>query len=484
MAAIPFIGQAYTSRSLNVNAQRCVNLYPEVDETGKNVMALYGTPGLTTKATATAAASVRGMWVSGSSLYVVSGNKCYKYNTSFVETELGTLTTSTGVVHFAENPTQIMLVDGTDGYIITIATDAFAAIADADFTSISPTHVVFIDTYFIVNDSGTQRFYISAQNDGTSWDALDFGSAEGLPDDNVALLADHRELWLFGDETSEVHADSGNTDFPYERISGAFVEQGCAASHSVVKMDNSVFWLGKNRYGQGIVWRAEGYTPRRVSTHAIEYAIQGYSTISDAIGFAYQQEGHTFYVLTFPTASKTWVFDAATMMWHERAYMTPADGSLVRHRANCYAFFNGAHLVGDHTNGKIYELDPDVYSDAGDEIKALRASPFHYDKDALAMIFYHRIQVDIEAGVGLVSGNGSDPQIILRWSDDGGHTWSNEHYADAGSFAAIGSIGEYKKRAKWDMCGAGRGRVIEVSITDPVKRVLIGASALFTMGTS
>lgn len=479
---IPFIGQAYTSRSLNVNAQRCVNLYPEADETGKSVLALYGTPGLTTKDTATAASVVRGMYATPTKLYVACGNKMYSYSTSFVETEIGTLNTSTGVVKFAENTTQVIAVDGTDGYIITKSSDAFAVVSDGDFTPLSPTTVTVLDSYFIVPDSGTQKFYISSLDDGTAWDALDFASAEGYADNVVGLIADHRELWLMGEKTTEVWYNSGDSDFPFRRIDGAFIEYGCAASNSIAKMDNSVFWLGKSEYGQGVVLRATGYTPQRVSTHAIEYAIQGYATISDAIAFCYQQDGHSFYFLTFPTANKTWCYDAATGMWHERAYMTPGDGSLVRHRANCHAFFNGAHIVGDHTNGKIYELDPDVYADAGDEIKSLRASPFVHDNDNLALVQHHRFQVDIESGVGLVSGNGSDPQIILRWSDDGGHSWSNEHYADVGSFAAVGSIGEYKKRAAWNRLGMSRHRIYEVSISDPVKRVMIGANLIATKG--
>ena len=266
---IPFIGQAYTARSLNVDSQRCVNMYPEADPQGKSVMALYGTPGLTLKQTATAAASSRGAWVSGSNLYFVSGNKLYKYNTSYSETPIGTLNTSTGVVRFDENLTQIMLVDGTDGYIVTIATDAFAVISDGDFTPVNPTHVVNIDGYFIVNDNGTDQFYISSINNGTAWDPLDFASAESRPDDTIAIIADHGELWLLGDESTDVYHNTGNSDFPFQRVSGAFIEQGIAAKHSVAKMDNSIFWLGKNRIGHGIVWRANGYTPVRVSTHAL-----------------------------------------------------------------------------------------------------------------------------------------------------------------------------------------------------------------------
>ena len=486
---IPFVGPAYVDRSVRANYARCINYYLEVDRQAKQPLALYGTPGLTTKATATAASVVRGMRVVGSNLYVVSGSKLYRYNTSYAETELGTLNTSTGVVSMADNLTQLMLVDGTDGYIVTLSSGAFAVISDGDFPA-NPVRVDFIDSYFIVNNSGTQDFYISSLADGSTWDALDTAAKEGFPDDIVSLIADHRELWLFGERSTEVWANTGNPDFPFERISGAFIEHGIAGAHCVTKADNSVFWLGADDRGRGIIWRANGYSPVRVSTHAIETAIQGYSTISDCIAFTQQQDGHTFVWFTFPTADVTWVYDAAASadmgmpVWHQRAYTNPGDGVFKRHRANAYAFFNGEHIVGDHTNGKLYELDLAVYADAGDTLTSLRGSPHIWDKEDQARMFHHHLHIDIEAGVGLVSGTGSDPQIQLRWSDDGGHTWSSWHYADIGSFAAIGSVGEYKKRARWNRLGSARDRIYETQTTDPVKRVIVGATLHATKGTS
>ena len=484
---IPFVGPAYVDRSNNVNYSRCINWYLETDRTAKQPVALYGTPGLTTKQTATNAAAIRGARTVGANLYVASGNKLYRYNTSYGETELGTLSTSSGPVSMENNLTQLMAVDGTDGYIVTLSSGAFATISDPDFPA-SPDRVAFDDQYFIVNDNGTEDFYISSLADGSAWDSLDSASAEGFPDDIVTLIADHRELWLFGENTTEVWANTGNPDFPFERISGAFIETGCAAAAAVTKADNSVFWLSADERGRGMIYRADGYTPKRISTHAIEFAIQGYSSISDCIAWSQQQDGHTFVWFTFPTGDATWVYDAAASadmgqpIWHQRAYTNPPDGVLKRHRANAYAFFNGEHIVGDHTNGKLYELDLGVYADAGDEITSLRGSPHIWDKENQAKMFHHYLHIDIESGVGLVSGDGSDPQIQLRWSDDGGHTWSSWHYADIGSFAAIGAIGEYKKRARWNRLGSARDRLYETQITDPVKRVIVGATLHATKG--
>lgn len=477
----PFVGPAYTARSPDVDSQRCVNLYPEMDVLGKQVLALYGTPGLRRLATATAASECRGAFVTTGPtvgqkyLYIVSGNKLYRYDTVFAETELGTLNTSSGQVSLASNATQLMLVDGGDGYIVTLSSGAFAAISDPQFPA-NPDRVAYIDSFFIVNDSGTNNFYISATNDGTSWDALDTAAAEGAPDAIMSVFANHRELWLLGEKTAEVWYNSGDSDFPFTRIQGAFIEQGCAAKHSVGKIANTLFWLGSNEQGQGVVWSATGYVPQRVSTHALETAIRSYSTIADAIAYTYQEEGHHFYVLTLPTAGRTWVYDTTIGLWHERAYRNTTDGSLTRHRSNCYAYFNGMHVVGDFQNGEIYELDLDTYSDDGDPIRALRACKFISDDSTLANLFHSRLQIDMETGVGITSGQGSDPEAMLRWSDDGGHTWSNEHWKK------IGALGNYGKRVLWNRLGSARNRTYEWSMTDPVKRVIIGANLNVSKG--
>lgn len=474
----PFLGGAYEARSLNLAAQRCVNLYPETVETkeGKEVAALLGCPGMTKRLTLAAAGEVRGLLtvvVDGTpTLYAVCGTKLYSINTSWTATEQGTLTGSTGRVGMAWNGFQVIVVEGANGYTYNPGTDTFAAIADADFPGADT--VCFIDTYFLVNDPDTGRFYISGQNDGTTWDALDFATAEAVPDDLVAVFADHRELWGFGELSVQVFTNTGNADFPFESIGNVFIEQGCAAAFSPAKIDNSVFWLSANENGQGMVMRAEGYTPRRISTHAIEHAIQGYSDISDAIGFAYQQEGHSFYVLVFPTGEATWVYDAATGLWHERAWWDDDNDVFKRHRANCHAFFNGYHVVGDWEDGRIYTLHLDVYKDDTDYIRWLRAwRALPAGQNNLSINGHRRLQLDMEAGVGLASGQGSDPQVMLRWSDDGGHTWSSELWRSIG-----GNTGEFGKRAVWRNLGStrkGRDRVYELSGTDPVKRAFMGA---------
>jgi hypothetical protein len=339
-------------------------------------------------------------------------------------------------------------------------------------------------------------------NDGTQVDALDFASAEGNPDNVLSLNVNHREVWLFGTSTIEVWYNAGIADFPLARIEGAFMEIGCLAPYSVAKLDNSVFWLGADIRGNGIVYRNNGYNAQRISTHAVEWQIQQYNVLNDAVGYSYQQDGHSFYVLIFPTANTTWVYDVATGAWHERAGW---DGvRFVRHRSNCQANFNNEIIVGDWLNGDLYAFDLNLYADHTQVqrwLRSWRALP--PGQNNLKRTTHHLLQLDCEAGVGtpevdtgpsflltedggmvltendeLISLGGiqaitsDNPQIMLRWSDDGGHTWSNEHWAE------MGKIGQYNRRVVWRRLGMTlklRDRVYEISGTDPVKIAIMGA---------
>jgi hypothetical protein len=317
---------------------------------------------------------------------------------------------------------------------------------------------------------------VSQLLDGTSVDPLDFKSSEGSPDGVVGIIADHRQLWVFGTDSVEVWYNAGSADFPLERIQGAFNEIGCVSAYSIAKLDNGLFWLGTDARGQGIVYRANGYTGTRVSTHAIEYAIAQYGNISDAIAYTYQQEGHAFYVLTFPSGNATWVYDVSTQAWHERAGFDA--GQFMRHRSNCQCNFGGNIIVGDFENGNLYRFDLDVYADNGGVQKWLRSwRALPPGENNFKRTAHHTLQLNAETGVGLNTGQGSDPQVMLRWSDDGGHTWSNEHWA------SMGQIGEYGYRTFWRRLGMTlklRDRVYEVSGTDPVKIAITGAELVLS----
>lgn len=468
------LGQSYVARSVNAADNVMINLFPETTGVeGKEAGFLNRAPGLRLLATI-GRGPIRALWshqTNGEDAYVVSGNELFKIDLSYNATKLGDIA-GTGPVSIADNGTQLFFATNPKGYIYDEIANTFAEITDPDFPGAAT--VGFVDGYFVFNQPDTQKLWVTSLYDGTMVDPLDFASAEGAPDDIVAVNVDHREIWVFGTNSIEVWYDAGTSPFPLQRIQGAFNELGCIAPYSVAKLDNSLFWLGNDARGYGMVYRANGYNGARVSTHAIEYAIQSYGDVTDAIAYTYQQEGHSFYVLTFPTANKTWVFDVSTGAWHERASFD--NGVLTRHRSNCQMNFQSQTVVGDYLNGNLYALDLNTYDDNGAVqkwIRSWRALPS--GQNNLKRTAQHSLQLDCESGVGIDVGQGSDPQVMLRWSDDGGHTWSNEHWT------SMGKIGQYFRRAIWRRLGMTtklRDRVYEVSGTDPVKVVIMGAELI------
>ena len=466
----PILGSAYVTRSLNAADARCVNLFPEiVPEAGKEPAFLQRAPGLRLLTTlGIGAQEVRGLWSYGNFMYAVCGNTLYKLDTNYNATAIGAIAGS-GPVSMADNGTQLFIAANGPGYIYNASTLAFAQINDPDFPG--AVTVGYLDGYFVFNEPNSQKIWVTGLLDGSSIDPLDFASAEGAPDGVVGIICDHREVWVLGTNSTEVWYDAGTADFPLQRIQGAFNEIGCAATYSIAKMDNRVFWLGKDARGQGMVYAAEGYVGKRISTHAVEWQIQQYGDLSNTIGYTYQQDGHNFYVLIFPTANTTWVYDAATGAWHERAGWV--NGNWTRHRSNCQVAFNNEVIVGDYANGNLYAFDLDVYTDNGQIqrwLRSWRALPT--GTNTLKRTTQHSLQLDCETGVGLNLGQGDDPQLMLRWSDDGGHTWSNEHWSK------MGKIGQYGFRTFWRRLGMTtkiRDRVYEVSGTDPVKIAIMGA---------
>lgn len=497
----PILGSAYTARSVNAADNRMVNLFPEViPEGGLEPAFLNRAPGLRLiKPVGTG--PVRGLWTFDNNMYVVSGNTLYKVDTEYTITALGTVAND-GPVSMTDDGIHLMVACNGPSFVYNADTNVFGEITDPDFPGALT--VSYLGGYFVFIEPNSQRVWTTTLLDPTSIDPLDFASAEGDPDHLVSSITDHSEVWLFGGNSVEVwyNAAAAGAGFPLQRIQGAFNEIGCAATFSVAKLDNGLFWLGADDRGRGIVYRSQGYTGVRISTHAVEWQIQQYGDISDAIAYTYQQDGHAFYVLTFPTAQATWVFDVASQAWHERASFT--NGNFSRHRSNCQVSFNQEIIVGDFQNGNLYAFDLNVYADGPRTQKWLRSwRALPTGTNTFKRTAQHSLQLDCETGVGLpgvvevpgriylspmiVSGsigivnqieiiNRVDdfvqPQVMLRWSDDGGHTWSNEHWK------TMGGVGEYGTRVIWrrlGMTGKLRDRVYEISGTDPVKIAIMAA---------
>jgi hypothetical protein len=493
LTQFPFVGGSYLARSRNFDAQRTVNLYPETSGSGnsKSIACLIGTPGTKfTFATGGGTGVVtRGMIRFSETIsIVVISNKVTKVTNAggvFTALIIATIPNLSTPVSMASNGLKVMMVTGPEGYEIDPVAGTVTQIVDPDFHGADV--VWFIDGYFVFNWPGTQKYQITDLY-STAIQPLKFASAEGAPDLLISHIVINNEILLLGETSAEFHADSGNTDFPFEPIRGAFIEQGCAARFSVAKMTDgngvgTAFWLTKNEAGQGMVVRNVGYQPQRISDHALELAIQGYSVIDDAIAFTYQQEGHNFYVLSFPTAGTTWCYDTATEIWCERGY-TPVDvvtgaptgAPMQAHPAICHMFFGGKNLVGSRLDAAVYELDLDYFYDDVPQTNGTVQGPLyrirqcpHLSNGDLWQIF-DRLWIDMETGVGLsAAGLGNDPKLLLEWSDDGGSSFPNS------KLVPIGKIGQRKARAVARRLGKSLDRVFRVTLAEPVKCVFNGA---------
>jgi hypothetical protein len=320
-----------------------------------------------------------------------------------------------------------------------------------------------VDNYFVYNRPNTQQFGATSPLSPIS-PALSFSSKDGAPDNLVSIIVDHREVYLLGEVSSEVWIDSGLFPFAFQRIPGTSTQHGIAAKFSVARLGNSFAYVSRNIRGQAQIMMMNGYTPTRISTHAVENTLVD-QFISDARAWTYQLEGHEVYVVSFPTLDLTWAFDISTGMWHKWLWVD-SKNVFHRHRGNCHASFQGINIVGDYENGQIYQLDPNNYTDNGAEIRRVRRAP-HLISDYQRQ-YFHEFQIHFQPGVGLPDG--TEPQAMLRWSDDGGSTYSNEHWT------SIGVQGAYKNRAIWRRLGQSRDRIFEVVVTDPINAVITAAN--------
>lgn len=582
-----FIGPSYTLQSLNVECQRTMNMYPEINELGTGeegeVASLVSTPGLLLLCTLPTG-PVRGNYTdSTGQLWAVGGNTLYQISSTWVASAVGILNTTSGAVSFSDNGIELVVVDGPYGYSCvlglsasylpptysstvtnagittlvagddpsnfqqyftgsttetvvlpdattmiqgngfnivnlssgavtvqtsggntiqvmtgntqlyvvcsnisggtgtaswtwtysTISTNTFSQIIDPNFQGAA--QVIYIDSTFVYNKPSSNEWYLGPENAVTPFDGTLVAEAESQPEDLVGLIELQENIWLLSGNHVEVWYDSGANDFPYTRIQGAVFEQGCAAAFSIAKIQNQIFWLSQDETGQGVVYMAQGLQPKRISTFAIENEFSQLGNLSGARAWVYQQNGHAFYCLNIPGATTTWCYDVATGMWHERAYLS--QGQYARHLADCHAYAYNTNVVGDYSSGNLYSLSITTYTDNGNAIVRERTAP-HIGKD-LNRIFHHSFWLDMETGVGTTGTNqGNNPMAVLTWSNDWGHSWSNEHWV------MTGKIGSRKARVIWRRLGQARDRVYRVKISDPIKVTMLGAELDMEVGAA
>jgi len=483
-----FVGGAYEAANPLQDCQRLINWYVETDknEAAKTALGLLGVPGLVDQGQATYTGQVRGMWTlpGGITAVVVIGNAAVLIyiNTAATATSrpvfsfklLGYLNTSSGAVRIRDNGAGhiCVIVDGSYLYVYNITTGKFFTSSDPAF--LGSATVAEIDGWFIFHQPNTQLFYTSPVywNGVTAFDGTYYALKDDSPDNIVSIIEQNRELWLIGETTTEVWYNAGGQYFPFSRLQGTLQQYGCAAAQSVARYGEGLVWLGRSDRGNNTVVITKGYQGQTISTPALSYALNQYPVVSDAIGYCYTEEGHEFYVLILPTADVTWVYDFTTDMWHQRASFDTVAGQFHRQRVNAVCNLQNMIIAGDYSTGQIYQQTRSAYTDGNYPLVAVRRCPHVWDKDDRNRLRLNRLQIEFAPGSAAQSGTYSNPQAMLKWSNDGGQTFGNEH------FAPIGKSGQTLNRTIWRRLGFARDRVFEVRVSDPVKRDIVGASLM------
>jgi hypothetical protein len=469
MPRIPWALQSYKHRNLPISAQQVINWFPEQEPRDAAApVVLLPTPGARLFATIPQV-GFRGRHVMRGMLYVVIGTQLYSLDVTGAFFALGVIP-GTGPVDFDDNGTQLGIAVPSTGQLFyyTPSSGVLAQVTDVDFES--AISIACLGGYAICARTDSNSFAWSAIGDMASWDALDFASAEGASDNVLRIKRINEQLWLFGESTTEIWTQSGNPDAPFQRLNGAFIERGIAGAFSYASRLSVPYWLGDDR----VVYSGGNTTPTRISTHAIEQVIGGYATVQDARGFIYEQEGHAFYCLTFPSGGDTWVYDTITQSWHERESEGAAYGGCWR----CVdtVLFGGATIAGDLADGRMYVVDPTAYDEDGDEIiRVATSAPLINEGRRITIPL---VEADMQTGVGLVAGQGSDPECFLTFSDDGGQTWSGSRRG------SLGKAGNYRARVIWRRNGQSRERVFRLQMSDPVMTTLMAANLTYEPATN
>lgn len=486
MSRFGLVGGSYQAQAYSADAQTCMNLMVEKDESGagKNELVLVNTPGLSLPIYQLPDSPLRGEWQvqtpnSIQRAFAVAGSTLFELFSNGTFANRGAVANNGLPVSFASSNIHLVIASGGQGYCLTLATNVLTG----PIATIAGTvQVKYIDDFFAALIGNSAQFFISAVGDGTSWNPADTAIVSVFADNVVSMDVLGRYLCFFGKKKSVCYYDSGAI-FPFDVVPGGFTAQGSAATFGIVPADNTLFgiWLEEN--GQGVAFRLNGNIFQRISTHAIELAWQGYSTISDAIGYSFQENGHTLIHWYFPTANKSWRYDVSTGLWHEAAFWN--NGAFSAHRSNCHIFAFGKHLVGDPLSGNIYQMATpaadglggwNFSTDFGNPIRRVRRSP--YVGVAGFWNYFNSLEILADTGLGpnipLVDGSGNPrgPQLMIRWSDDGGHNWSNGRTLD------MGQIGKFSKRMITRRLGRVWGsiaRIFEISFTDPVPLRIVDA---------
>ena len=453
MPALPIAGPSSSLRG-NAETRRVINWMPCATEspTAKGGISYYlkQCPGLVQRASV--GAEITGMKAANGVLYVTAGGSLYEVAADMTVTRRGTV--PSGISSMAANETQLAVVSN---HALNVYDFAALSVSPVTTNWLGSNVVDVLDGFGVFSEPDQRQFFISANQDFTTLSALDFASAESSTGPIIGFIVKNRELLLMKSATTEFwYDDPTATDFPLSRNSGANVEAGLVACHSLRKSGGVAYWLGSDENGQGVVLAAGGYAPQRVSTHALEEKLQGAGDLSGATAFTYHQEGQTFYALNVPGLDTTWVYDVSSQMWHERAELV--DGAWRKWRATCHAVAFGKHYVGD-ADGNIYEMTFDANTYGSDEMVRDFISP-QESVPSLKRQRFSSFQVDCKVGQGKPSGQ--QATMLLRYSNDGGANYLNWREL------TLGNVGQTMASARATPCGSGKNRVWNIRVTDDV----------------
>ena len=455
---------SYKSKSPPTAAMRCINGYPEFQPTdAKKRIIVKGSPGVRPFLNI-GHGPMRGIMEMNGVGYCVSGTQFFSFAADGTSIILGSGITGFAPVSMAGNGFEIVIVNGVNGFSYLLSDNSFIQISDGDFHAANS--VCNINNVFVFDWAGTNKFFCSNVLDGRSYDGLNFASAESDSDNILSVANRNGVLILFGERTIESWDHTGAAAFPFQRFKGGTIDRGIEAPSAHESEDEALFFLGDDL----TFYRLNGLSLQRVSNHALETEWGEYATTSDAFCFRVSDGGHKFIYLTFPTEGRTFGMDIASQnLWHERMSWD-ATGREVKWRANTAATIYNKTMIGDANGGRLGHLDANIYTEFGDPIvTTLVGSPIHADG---RRVFMPCLEVDFEGGVGLTTGQGSDPQLMMQISDDGGHTWESPEL-----WTSIGRIGEYRTTMRWDRLGSFFQRSIRLSISDPIRRTFIAVRA-------
>lgn len=473
-ANFPFVGGFNRYEGINFDCEDTVNLFVIKDNEGKKTIGLLNTAGIGNKQTVKNDLSVmRQLFVCDNILFGVCGSSVYRFDNNLNKNHLGELLTQNGYVSIScNNGNQVLFIDGAAGYVYNINTGVFGQVTSTSFPGL-PLNGVFFDTYFVIPSANSQQFQLSANNDGTMWNAVaDQAQIQVYPGFLMGVGGINKRLYFFKNDSTEIWYDAGASDFPLRPDNNLIFNYGCLATSSIASDYGYLFWLSSDKSGAASVMMTTGSVPKPVSNFAVEYLISTFTDPSDVQTWIYKDSSHIFYVMSFNTDDYTLVYDVTTNEWHRMEMEPDSVTGKSRHIASCHAYFNGKHYVGSYKGPYLYEFSRNFAANDTEIIRRERTAKPFFDPDGYRKLQINKFQIDIQPGIGDADGIYKNPNAYLSVSKDGGQRFGNRQPA------AIGAIGQSKVQVFWRKKGLARSFVPRATFYASVAPIMVMGAAI------